>query len=86
MGAQYGLHYRGYSDTNVDSIKSNLFTDPHKVLADEQEKKRKCLGAYLEKRRYFSPFAVSTDGLLGKEANILLKKLSIRLAEKWEKP
>ena len=31
-------------------------------------------------------FVVSTDGLLGKEAKILLKKLSAMLAEKWEKP
>jgi hypothetical protein len=29
---------------------------------------------------------VSTDGLIGKEAKALLKKLSSFLAEKWEKP
>jgi hypothetical protein len=34
----------------------------------------------------FSPFVVSTDGLLGKKAKTLLKKLSGFLAEKWEKP
>jgi hypothetical protein len=31
-------------------------------------------------------FVVSTDGILGKEGNILLKKLSVLLAEKWKKP
>ena len=29
---------------------------------------------------------VSTDGLIGKEAKTLLKKLSSLLADKWEKP
>ena len=75
--------------TDVDA-KSNRSKDPHKVLAahEEREKKKKYLRACLEQRRHFSPFVVSTDGLLlGKEAKILLKKLvSLRLAEKWEKP
>ncbi len=44
------------------------------------------LEACLEQHRHFSPFVVSTDGLLGKEAKILLRKLSAMLAEKWEKP
>jgi hypothetical protein len=42
--------------------------------------------ACLEQRRHFSPFVVSADGLLGKEAKILLRKLSAMLATKWEKP
>jgi hypothetical protein len=37
----------------------------------------------LEQRRHFTPFVVSTDGLIGKEAKTLLKKLSSLL--KWEK-
>jgi hypothetical protein len=36
-----------------------------------------------EQRRHFTPFVVSTDGLIGKEAKTLLKKLSSLLAEKW---
>jgi hypothetical protein len=73
--------------TDVDA-KSNRSKDSDKVLSDhEREKKKKCLGACLEQRRHFSPFVVSTDGLvLGKEAKILLRKLSAMLAEKWEKP
>jgi hypothetical protein len=37
-------------------------------------------------RHHFSPFVVSTDGLLGKEAKTLLKKLSALLTENWETP
>ena len=72
--------------TDVDA-KSNRSKDPDKVLAThEREKKKKYLEACLDQRRHFSPFVVSTDGLLGKEAKTLLKKLSGLLAEKWEKP
>jgi hypothetical protein len=38
-----------------------------------------------KQRHQFTPFLVSTNGLLGKEAKTLLKKLSSVLAEKWEK-
>jgi hypothetical protein len=58
-----------------------------KVLAaHEREKKRKCLEPCLEQRRHFSPFVISTDSLIGKEAQTMLKKLSARLAEKLGKP
>ena len=73
--------------TDVDAM-SNRSKDPHKALAaHEREKNKKGLGARLEQRRKFSPFVVSADGLPGgKEASILLEKLSARLAQKWEKP
>ena len=72
--------------TDVDA-KSNRSKDPMKVLAaHEREKKKKYLEPCLEQRRHFSPFVVSTDGLLGKEAKTLLKKLSAVLAAKWDKP
>jgi hypothetical protein len=71
--------------TDTDA-KSNLSKDPAKVLeAHEKEKKKKYLEACLEQRRTFTPFVVSTDGLLGKEAKTLLKKPSTLLAEKWWK-
>jgi hypothetical protein len=90
-------YVRGFLGRGTDCIidvrvadtdaKSNLSKDPAKVLeAYEKEKKRKYLKSCLEQRRHFTPFAVSTDGLIGKEAKILLKKLSSLLAEKWEKP
>jgi hypothetical protein len=67
--------------------KSQQSKDPHKVLeAHEREKKKKYLEACLKQRQHFSPFLVSTDGLLGKESQTWLKKLSVLLAEKWEKP
>jgi hypothetical protein len=72
--------------TDTDA-KSNLSRDPAKVLeTHEKEKKRKYLASCLAQRRHFTPFVVSTDGLLGKEAKCLLKKLSILLSDKWEKP
>jgi hypothetical protein len=71
--------------TDTDA-KSNLSKDPAKVLeAHEKEKEKKYLGACLEQRRTFTPFVVSTDGLIGKEAKTLLTKLSTLLAEKWGK-
>ena len=57
-----------------------------KVLAQhEREKKKKYLEPCLEQRRHFTPFVVSTDGLIGKEAKATLQRLSARLAEKWGK-
>jgi hypothetical protein len=71
--------------TDTDA-KSNLTRDPAKVLeVHEKEKKNKYLKACLEQRRDFTPFVVSTDGLIGKEAKTSLKKLSSLLAEKWGK-
>jgi hypothetical protein len=40
----------------------------------------------LAQRRHFTPFVVSTDGLIGKEAPSVLKELSTLLSDKWEKP
>ena len=72
--------------TDVDA-KSQRSRPSHKVLdAHEKEKKKKYLGACLEQRRHFSPFVVSTDGLIGKESRTLLNTLSAALALKWEKP
>jgi hypothetical protein len=72
--------------TDLDA-KSNISRAPMKVLAaHEREKKRKYLEPCLEQRRHFSPFVVSTDGLIGIEAQTMLKKLSARLAEKSGKP
>jgi hypothetical protein len=68
------------SDTDA---KSNLNKDLAKVLeAHEKENKRKYLKSCLQQRRHFTPFVVSTDGLIGKVAKTLLKKLSSLLAEK----
>ena len=70
--------------TDLDA-KSCRSTDPEKTLArQEKEKKSKCLEDCLRQRRSFLPFVVSTDGMLGKEANNLIKRLSQRLAGRWK--
>ncbi len=52
------------------SHKSYHLRDPHKVLAQQQEyKKKKYLNAcWLKQRKNFTPFVISTDGLIGHEA------------------
>jgi hypothetical protein len=72
--------------TDTDA-KSYRFKDPHKVLAQhEKEKKQKYLASCTVQRKHFTPFVVSTDGLLGHKATELLKRLSLRLADKWQQP
>jgi hypothetical protein len=72
------------TDTDANSYKTR---DPASVLkSQEKEKKRKYLAACLEQRRHFTPFVVSTDGMLGREASTFAKRLSAKLAEKWQKP
>ena len=61
--------------------------DPKKVLqSQEKEKKKKYLSACQKQRRAFTPFVISVDGLLGQEAQNVIKQLSRRLAVKWQKP
>jgi hypothetical protein len=72
--------------TDLD-CKSNRSKDPHKILAQhERAKKKKYLEACSEQRRHFTHFAVSTDGVIGKEARALLCRLSALLADKWDQP
>jgi hypothetical protein len=72
------------TDTDAKTYRSK---DPAKVLAQhEREKKKKYLEACLERRRHFTPFVVSADGMIGKEAKVMMKRLSALLAEKWQKP
>ena len=52
----------------------------------EEEKKRKYNSAAEARRAYFTPFVVSTDGMLGREANFLLKRLAQSISIQWEKP
>jgi hypothetical protein len=72
--------------TNTDA-KSQRQKDPAKVLSQhEREKKRKYLEPCLAQRRHFTPFVVSTDGMLGREATFFIRRLSSILAEKWHQP
>jgi hypothetical protein len=52
------------------------------LAGHEGEKKKKYLEVCLEQRRHFTPFVVSNDGFLGKDAKVLLKTLSTLLTEK----
>ncbi len=71
--------------TDTDAA-SNRSKDPLKVLANhEREKKRKYLQPCLHQRRHFTPFVVSTDGLIGSEGKALLQKLSALMADKTGK-
>jgi hypothetical protein len=72
--------------TDTDS-KACCKRTPFKVLeSQEKEKKWKYLGACLENRRHFTPFVLSVDGLLGREAKTFAKRLAGKLAGKWQKP
>ena len=58
------------------------------VLSSAEEKRRKYNSAAEARRTSFTPFVVSTDGMLGREVNFLLKRLAqtININIKWEKP
>ncbi len=59
--------------TNTDA-KLQCHKDPKKILAQhKREKKRKYLEPCLKQRRHFTPFVVSTDGLLGREATFFTR-------------
>ena len=60
--------------------------EPDKVLQSQEREKKKYLNNCLQQRRTFTPFVVSSDGLLGREAKSLIKQLSVLLTEKWNKP
>eukprot|EP00957_Ditylum_brightwellii_P002398 183970-Ditylum_brightwellii.AAC.1 len=73
-------------NTDTDT-KSYISKQLEKVLlVQEKEKKAKYLQACLKQSHHFSPFIVSVDGMLGKEADMVLKQLSQKLAAKWECP
>ena len=76
-------------DVRVTDLDSPAYRKqvPEKVLASqEKSKKRKYLEKCLQQRRHFTPFVVSTDGMLGREANTTLKRVALKLAAKWQKP
>ena len=59
--------------------------DPVRCLHKaERGKKRMYLEACLRRRRHFSPFVASVDGLPGVEATENLKRLASHLVTKWK--
>jgi hypothetical protein len=55
------------------------------IETQEKEKKRKYLQNCLKQRCHFTPFVVSVDGLLGREAATFSKRLAAKLASKWQR-
>ena len=96
------LLIRGFWDRNTDCIYDVRIYDvriydvnqasyqlckPASIIKSaENDKKKKYLGQCLTQRRHFTPFVVSCEGLLGKEADTFLKRLSKKLADKWRHP
>jgi hypothetical protein len=72
-------------DVRVTDTDAKLYwsQDPHKVLAtQEHEEKKKYLQSCLKQHKHFTPFVISTDGLIRGEAGELLKRLSLQLKDK----
>ena len=70
------MHHRTYIGTQLHAVLSSA----------EEEKKRKNNSAAEAHRASFTPFVVSTDGMLGREANFLQKRLAQSISIKWKKP
>ena len=56
------------------------------LRTQERVKESKHKTACESTRRDFVPFIVSTDGCLGDAAQAFLRRISMRLAEKWQRP
>ena len=60
---------------------------PEKYLQTaDRDNKKNYLEAFLRKRRHSPPFTVSVDGLLGVEAEDMLKCIASCLMTKWKQP
>ena len=85
-----GLWERG-TDGLIDVQIVNTDSTAHRnrtseaVKTAERSKKKKHLAHCQQQRRYFTPSVVSTDGLLGDEANAMVKRLATVLSQQWEK-
>ena len=87
---------RGLNKPGVDALidvcvvnlasKSYRNKKPANVLAQaERDKNRQYLAACREQRREFIPFVVSTTGLVGKQGQLVLKRLASILSKKHKK-
>ena len=88
---------RDFWDRNTDCIidfricdvnqASYLTRKPASIVKSaENEKKNKGLEPCLDQRRNFTPFVVYCEVLLGKEVDLFLKRLSMKIAEKGHRP
>ena len=68
-------------DTDAQSYRTQ---SPIDVLSGaEKDKKKKYLEACSDRRAMFTPLCTSVDGLLGREANVFVKRIAERLSYKW---
>ena len=59
---------------------------PITILSNaEKEKRDKYKAACDERRAIFTPLCISVDGLMGREANVFLKRLADTLSCRWER-
>ena len=85
-----GLWERGIDElidvqiVNTDSVAHRDRTSEAVLKTAERSKKKKDLAHCQQQRRHFTPFIVSTDRLLGDEANAVVKRLATVLSQKWE--
>ena len=71
------------TDTDAPSHSQRVVTA---ILSSaKEEKKKKYSEAAALRRASFIPLVVSVDGVLGREANCLVKQLAQKLAHKWDK-
>ena len=72
--------------TDSDSCSQRHMDVPKVLLKHERAKKSQYLLPCLEQRRHFSPFVCSVDGVLGREATAVLRRLGRAIAPKWDMP
>ena len=71
---------------NPNAVSYQSKTPDTFLETDEREKKKKYINACLNESRKFIPFFALVDGLLRVEAEGTLKRISIRLSQKWKEP
>ena len=71
-----------YGDTNVDTYMYDPMTSH--LARRENIKKYKHSKHYHDKQKFFSPFVLSVDGIIVREALVVLSHLSLVMVEKRE--
>mmetsp|Transcript_13619 Transcript_13619/g.19848 ORF Transcript_13619/g.19848 Transcript_13619/m.19848 type:complete len:155 (-) Transcript_13619:31-495(-) len=72
------------TDSDAKSYRNR--TIANHLKAQEAEKKKKYHFLCQENRKNFSPFVATVDGVLGREAKMVLKQIARALATKWSCP
>ena len=85
-----GVEQGGGADIDADGNEQQTARVSDRAVAalrtQERVKELKHKTACEATRRDFIPFIVSTDGCIGEQAQAFLRRLSMRLANKWQRP